>query len=288
MKLHQLEQGSPQWAAFRSEKIGASDISAISNLNSKCTPYQLWSQKLGFETVEVTYAMQEGHRIEDEAREWFHKKYGILVLPAVGTHDQNDWALASFDGLSEDKQTILEIKHVKQEFHEMACSGRVPEIYFAQVQWQMYVAGLDRAYYLSYKRENPAVVIVHRDEDFISKAIPICEEFHRCVMDSTPPPLEDRDYIDVSDSLELTELAQRYKYYAAMEREHRDKANAIKDEMKELANDRNVKGSNFKLSKYMVAGRMDYEAIMKHHNINVKNCQQFKKPGITSYRITVK
>jgi putative phage-type endonuclease len=257
------------------------------NINKDKTPYQLFCEKMGFLKVEQTLQMKQGHDIEEEARNWFHKEYGVKVHPAVATHDLHDWALASFDGINLDKEVIVEIKHVKQEFHEMALSGKVPELYYPQCQFQMYVSGWEHVHYLSYKRDKPAVVVIARDNDYISSMVEAASKFHDLLLEQLPPPLQNRDYIDVSESYELNELAQRYKYHFAAEKEHRSKAEAIKEEMKVLTNDKNVKGFGWKLTKYHVDGRLDYDAIMKNHNIDVKNCQEFKKPKITAYRITV-
>lgn len=287
MKFHSVEQGGADWHALRRRCVGASDVAPILGLNPKTTPYMLFEQKLGLSTVTQTAAMKQGHEIEDEARAWFHREYGRKVLPAVATHDVNNWVLASFDGIDEANQVIVEIKHVKQEFHEMACAGKVPDLYFPQCQWQMYVSGWENVHYLSYKRGNPAVVIVPRDNDFIAMAVPKCKEFWDCVDNLTPPELTERDYVDVSDDVQLLDMVQRYKYYSALAKEYEGKRDEIKEQIKEAACDRNVKGNGFKVSRYPVKGRLDYAAIMSHHNIDVENCQQFKKTSTVAYRITI-
>ncbi len=151
----------------------------------------------------------------------------------------------------------------------------------------MYVADYQECYYLSYKPDNPAVVIVKRDHDFMEKALQAAYEFYEFLVNRSPPPLTERDYVDMSDCKPLKDLAERYKYHSSMEREHKLRCDSLKEDIKKLANDRNIKGDGFKLTKYSIPGRMDYDKILCHHNIDIESCQEFKRPSTTAYRISV-
>lgn len=277
------EQQTPEWHDLRRKSIGASDVPKILGVSEFMTPYQLWEEKLGFSKQKQTESMRIGLEIEDEARDWFFDQTGIQVKPKVLMHPNADWAHCSLDGISESGKTIVEIKRVKKEYHEKALRGEIPLEYSAQVQWQMWVTGLDEAFYLSYNKENPVLLTIHRDEKFIIYMIEKAKEFHRWVSDLIPPPLTDRDYIDVSYNVTLSDKIERYKQYYRFHKNYEFKAAELKEEIIRDCEGKNIKCENFKMSKIVSKGRVDYEQIVSHLDIDL---EKYRKPSITSYRMS--
>jgi predicted phage-related endonuclease len=75
--------------------------------------------------------------------------------------------------LSEDNKRILEIKCIKAEYHAQALGGKVPDLYWPQVQHQLLVTGLRKLDYWSYSEstkfplpERVALVEVIPDREY--------------------------------------------------------------------------------------------------------------------------
>lgn len=284
MKLINLEQNTPEWLEFRRRRIGASEWATILGLNPHKTPLQLWEEKLGLrELPAYNERMQEGHRIEPIARQWFNESCDYNFVPKVGVHDIYDWLHASFDGIDEDTETVLEIKNVKIEYHELAKQGVVPLLYAPQVQAQMFISGYEDAYYLSWGHE-PAWVHVIFDDEFINEALPKIEEFKRCLDNLVEPELTERDYVDKSDDVFLTDKVQMYKYYQKMAKEYESKCEILKEEICSMVNHRNTKGQGFRVTKYTTQGRVDYSAIPELKDVKL---DKYRKPCTTNFRLTL-
>lgn len=285
MEAH-LVQGSQEWKSWRNKMIGASDAACILGIGF-LTPLQLWEQKLGIrEDNYCSPAMQMGLDIEDEAREWFFNETAHRVYPAVFVHDEYKWMHASFDGISDDRKIILEIKKVKKQYHEMAREGKIPEIYYPQLMHQMYVAGLNQCFYLSYQKGDEILLKVDRDDDFINEMVIKELEFKHKVDYLIQPELSEKDYEDLSHDQEIAYLMEMYKRDTEFCKAIQYRIDETKDKIREKIGDRNAKGSGWKMTKYQVQGRIDYDSILRQNNIDV-DLRQYRKPGTISYRLTV-
>src|SRR5512135_1888144 len=110
-----------QFLNSRRGKIGASEAAIIMGESPYSTPYKLWRLKLGIDVpADIQPHMQAGLDIENEARKWFHNETGIEVFPYQIQHETIPYMIASLDGISLDKMTILEIKKPSLKDHEFA------------------------------------------------------------------------------------------------------------------------------------------------------------------------
>ena len=76
----QLQQGSPEWLAYRRAKRNASESAAVMGASPWMTPYQLWLAKTGKQETTVTQAMQRGTDLEPLARALKGQKAWITGL----------------------------------------------------------------------------------------------------------------------------------------------------------------------------------------------------------------
>ena len=134
MKIN-LQQNTPEWLNFRYDKIGGSDISAILGINPWKSAYQLWKEKVTHKKIEDNENMKHGRETEEEAREFYNKKFKQQMTSAVYTYDNWDVAMASVDGISKDGTRILEIKCPVKKLDS------IEGFYLAQCQWNMMVSG---------------------------------------------------------------------------------------------------------------------------------------------------
>lgn len=281
-----MQQQSEEWLAFRKGKLTASKAPIILGLSPYASPFQLWEEELGLrEPQKSTPHMAAGLAIEDEARGWFYIKTGIGVAPKVVSHPDNPLFIASLDGISRDNQVILEIKKNNKEFHEMARSGIVHSSHNAQMQHQIYVCSLSECYYLSYRKDDEILLRVNRDNDFIKDMIEKELAFKAMVDDLISPPLTEKDYEDLSHDTQLEDMFKMHDHYAHTVKKFQEKADHMKNLIKTRAGERNVRTAQFKMSKYTVKGRVDWETF-REQECPFADVDKYRKTETVSFRIT--
>jgi putative phage-type endonuclease len=136
-----LQQGTPEWLAFRRRLRMASETPGLLGLNKYSSPERTITNKVRCIETPQTSAMAHGHEQEPIARDWYNEAFGELMRPAV-------WQLgqfgASLDGISLEGDRILEIKSPwkdprNSERWLAAEKGEYTEADYAQVQHQLYV-----------------------------------------------------------------------------------------------------------------------------------------------------
>lgn len=281
------EQGTDDWKKLRVGKCTATKLAAWMGLSPYRTAYETYCEELGLTPPqEETVYMRAGSAIEPEARRWFLHHVGIDVSPKVVFSASNGRFMASLDGISDDGQTILEIKKNNIDFHEMARSGKPHPAHNLQMQWQMFCADVVNCHYLSYRRGDEVIVVVHRDDQLISQMIAHAHDFLHSIDTKTPPPLCDRDYVDLSDVDFLKNLALQYDSDSKMAKFYQDRADATKEQIKQSCGDRCARGSGWKLTKSETKGKVDYQAILNTLDDKI-DVDLFRKDPTYTYRITV-
>lgn len=188
MKLVQIKPDTPEWLHFRRTHIGASDAISIMGMSPWKSPLELYEEKVfKFEQDENPY-MKRGKELESLALESFEKETGLVMFPMVFVHDSIPWMSASFDGITIQRDAILEIKCPgKKDYHFVEVNKKVPPKYIPQLQHQIFVSGLDFAYYYSFNGEKGIIIEVKRDQEFIDKMIEKEKQFWHCLTTFNPP-----------------------------------------------------------------------------------------------------
>lgn len=281
-------QQSEEWLKFRKGKLTASKAPIIMGLSPYQSCYELWEEELGFrEAREGSEYMKRGLEIENDARDWFFAKMGIFVEPSVEVHPTTPIFIASLDGIDKDKKNILEIKLNNNDFHENVREGKIPEFHRIQMMHQMYVTGLDQCYYISWREYDPILALVERCDETIEQMVTQELQFKYCLDTMTPPPLSERDYVDMSFHEELSQLVWEYDKHRKEAQSHEMLATANLERIKEIAGEKNIKGQNFKITKYMMKGRMNYEAVIEEL-LPGYNLEVYRKEPKICYRVSVK
>jgi putative phage-type endonuclease len=170
---------------------GVVRISADARRSKRCC-YNHGNESLAHE---ATTLAGEVLGLEEQARNAYILQTGRLVLPMVATCEVHPFISASFDGVSDDFKNIVEIKCGKAS-HKLAQHGELPRYYMAQVQQQMYVAGVQEMDYFSYNQiikpdhsfvEDKIIIPVTLDYEFVETLIEKIKEFWHCVQTNTPP-----------------------------------------------------------------------------------------------------
>lgn len=280
MLIVDVEQGSKEWLDLRKTKITATDSCIIMGASHWKTRIQLYHEKLSNDApFPPNERMQRGIDLEPIARDLFNVKSGWDMKPAVIV---NDWAMASLDGRDNSIGCIVEIKCPGEKDHAIALQGKIPDHYYPQLQHQIWVAGVQIAYYFSFDGVDGVIVKVKRDDEYIEKMIAEEFKFYTCLQQKTPPEPSDEDYIEREDDL-WQQCASKW----------RSVKNSIKDlEMEEeelrkqlifLSGESNTKGAGISLCQVQRKGNVEYAKIPELKGVDL---DKYRKGFINSWRIT--
>jgi putative phage-type endonuclease len=269
-----MQQNTPEWLEFRKNKIGASDAPIIMGLSPWKTRYRLWQEKLGLiETEAMNCSMKRGHDLEEMAREKYEEVTGNIILPEVGIHKDYEWMMASLDGISIERDIIVEIKCPGHTDHEVALNGSIPEKYWPQLQHQLAVYDLDVLHYFSFRHEDYALIEVHRDDFYIEKLIKEELRFWSQLQGMVPPELTDKDFSRRQDD-EWYTLSKRWKEakYTLQQAEELEKK--CRDDLIKASHGQSTLGCDVRVCKYFKKGVVDYSSIPAIKNLDLS---QFRK-----------
>lgn len=187
MQLVNVIQGTEAWLRFRRVHISASESGSIMGCNPYKSIIDLYEEKIfQFEQDDNPY-MLRGRRLEPIALEEFEKETGLTMYPTVVKHDTINWMAASLDGMTINRDAIVEIKCNGKTNHDLAVKGKIPKYHLCQIQHQLACTGLDFAYLFSFDGTKGIILEVKRDQEFIEKMIEKELEFWNCLQTLTPP-----------------------------------------------------------------------------------------------------
>ena len=143
-----------EWLNYRQNGIGSSEVSTILGLNPWETPYQLWRRKKGLDAPKTeNEAMIMGHLLEDAvAQRWRIATGRELIKSSSGDwlyyRKDKEFMRASPDRIywetgkpkNIDNKSVLECKTTQKQID----ADDLPKHWFVQVQWLMYVIGLNK------------------------------------------------------------------------------------------------------------------------------------------------
>lgn len=151
MKILNVIQGSPAWQAARFNHFCASDAPAMMGASSHMTRSELIRRKATGDVPAIDPMTQErfdkGHRAEAAARPIIEKLIGEDLYPTTAT-DDDDYLLASFDGVTMDGETGFEHKLFNAELIAEIRAGIVSPMYAWQMEQQILIAGLKRVLFV--------------------------------------------------------------------------------------------------------------------------------------------
>ena len=253
-------QGSEEWLKLRDDKIGSSDAPVIMEASPWKTPYQLWEDKILGRRSKPTAVMQRGLDLEQRARDLFSDMTGFLVEPAVVVHDKHEWMMASLDAREITGKYIAEIKCPGREDHEIAKSGKVPDKYYPQLQHQIEVCKLDKAYYFSFDGNEGILVEVNRDQKYIIKLIEKEKVFWEQLQNLTPPQLGDKDFKVMDNDIWDTYASQWITLNTQL-KELEKREQELRERLISMSRNQNCKGKGVKVAKILKKGNIDYSKI---------------------------
>ena len=271
-----LIQQTAEWHEMRRSKIGASDAAIIMEESPWKTPFQLWCQKVQSGSIpEKSIALLRGIELEPIARQRFMDMTGICVSPDVIINPNNNWMMASLDGIDEEKKNIVEIKCPGKEDHSSASEGIIPRKYYPQLQHQLEVCALDMAYYFSFDGIEGVIIKIYRDDKYIKNMISKEKEFWDRIQDFRPPMLIERDYV-YKDNEIWNNTASEWKNLNRQIIQLESRRDELKDILVSQCAQRNSRGGGLKVSKVLRKGAIGYGEIPELIGIDLESYR--KKP----------
>lgn len=144
------------WLAARTRGIGGSDIGAICGVSPYSSARQIYFSKTGQFTDSNTIGpaqqdrMHFGHMLEPVVADEYARRTGAILYNADLTLCQKDypWALANVDRLILSVERVpvgvLECKTTSEYGNSEWENGDLPISYIYQLNWYMWITGLDR------------------------------------------------------------------------------------------------------------------------------------------------
>lgn len=266
-----IDQNTPEWEAFRKDKIGASDAPIIMGISPYKTPFKLWQEKVGIVQPDPeTFPQKEGKRKEPLARAVLERELGMPLVPSVRLHKSIPWLMASLDAMDMEGHAIAEIKCPGKHDHDLALSGQIPDKYFPQLQHQMEVCDLEMAYYFSFDGEKGIVLKVFRDDKYIKHLLQEEEIFFSHMQNLEPPPLTDKDY-QMQDGPQWKKLASRFIHVSSELQNLQREEKAIREQLISMCDGQSSMGGGVKVSKCIRKGNVDYSQIPELKGLNLES-----------------
>ena len=160
----ELEQGSPEWHAWRSDGIGATNAKVAMGKHGK-----------GFDKL---------LRVKAEARTKYISRTGTIVKPVCVQSTKYKWLRASLDGLTEDHSAAVEIKCGARVYEIADETASIPDYYYPQTQHILAVTGLWSLDFWCHWPGSPDLLVnVPRNDDYIKNLLEKEEAFWNMVLD---------------------------------------------------------------------------------------------------------
>jgi putative phage-type endonuclease len=214
-----------EWLAERRNHIGASDVAAILGMDPRRGPLSVYESKVHGHSQEDNDWMRFGRDVEGAIANMYEVKTGRLAQDQGATslqyHPDISFLASTLDRITFkgvpgdfEKHMLepgapLELKNIGY-FTSAKAYEEDPHIHHQiQLQIQMACFGSDWG---SLAALFPGYNLVWKDlprnDEFLAAAYPVLEEFWKCVVDRTPPPVESYRDLEVVKRLWPTDSGE--------------------------------------------------------------------------------
>lgn len=283
-----LDQGSAEWLNFRKQRIGASEVSTICGVNPYKTPYTLWLEKTGRKDPDpINSFMEYGTKTEPLVRSMIEDQENISLSPAVYV-SHCDRFLASLDAVDDKETVIYEIKCPKDETAlKWMQANKVPEMYIYQIQFQMFISEIDKAYFVALHNDGLWIKEIKRDAKLINNILYKVEEFWGYIKSDTHPELGANE----SMVIESVEFDLKAIAFVNLHTESKKVNEALKEARNALLEESDggpCENDQVMITYREIKGPYDIDKIVKHYNLDLNELENFRKPSVISAYVNVK
>lgn len=168
--IHNLVQGTNEWAEHRSSHFNASEAPVVLGVSKYQSRSELLHEKATGISKEVNAATQaifdDGHRFESAARPLAEKIIGEeLFAPTASVEIDGLRLSASFDGVTMMEDVIWEHKTKNQKLSESLSSGVIPDEYKPQLEQQLLIMGAEKCLFMASNGDHETAVYAWYESD---------------------------------------------------------------------------------------------------------------------------
>ena len=293
-----------EWLEHRQKSIGGSDASAILGMNTYCSPYTVWADKLGkLPPKEDNEAMRLGRDLEDYVAKRFTEKTGKKVRREnnIITNPDFPYAHANVDRMVVGEDAGLECKTTSAMNLKRFKNGEYPENYYCQCVHYLMVTGAKR-WYLAVLILGVGFMdfVIERDEGEIAALAKSEEAFWEYVKTNTPPMTDGSDstsetlttiYPESNDNtVNLVAYEDSLTQYIAIGKQI-DELKKLKDEMANNVKSFMGEAGKGESNKFKVSWSSSVRTTFDHKkfaadNPNLDLTQYYKSSNARTFRVT--
>jgi predicted phage-related endonuclease len=227
---------TPEQKLFRSKCIGGSDVKVIMSGEPEAV-LKLWRIKRGEEQdedLDDVLAVQMGTFTEPLNERWFTKNTGRIVTNQQQQLLSKEYPFmgCTLDGLTDDGETVFEMKHVSAYSKE----DEILDRYLPQLHHNMIVCGLEKAVLSVFFGNNKWEKFeVKKDEIYAAILVGAVERFWKSIKSGEPPvtiqvsaPVAAVRRVDMSGSNEWASFASQLKDNAKQYKAYESASKGIK------------------------------------------------------------
>jgi len=228
-----IKQRTPEWVVWRDLGLGGSDIPVIMNVSPWRDAPTLFDEKKGLKAKDdMSYIQRLGDVAEAKIAPWLKENYDLDMKPICCERTgERSWQRVSLDGW-DGGDIISEYKYASKKDHALVLSeNRVPDKYWPQVQYQLYVTNAEKLIYVSYweKGDDYAAVVVKPDYDYQKIIIERAKDFWDALHEGKKPIAPTKETEGDADWVKQAEITKLAKIKA-------DEADLLyKDELVKLS-----------------------------------------------------
>jgi putative phage-type endonuclease len=212
------EQQHKEMLERRHNTIGASDVGKIMNLSDYGCATLVYREKKGMlPPKEESWPLLRGSALEPVVLSILRKKHPHLEIlegnKIVCVHKEYDFLQCNVDAMiinPDGTKTGCEIKNISPYNKDKWQDGAVPDDYYAQCQFSMYITGLNRwRLAVSFDCE-PLEYFIDKDDDFILDMQGQILNF-KMMLDNNQQPLLDTNYYNEETFMALYPAGTKHK-----------------------------------------------------------------------------
>lgn len=283
MRIVNIAQRGPGWQEWRQEGITATDAVVLVGKSPHKTFWRLWAEKTGYalpEDLSQNPNVQRGVELEDLARMTLEAQWGDILLPVCAESSVNPLLRASLDGLNAAGESV-ELKCPSESVWRDVCSNlersEAYQLYYPQVQHQINIIGAKRGWMVFFFHDGKSSALkvfeVARDPGLIQEIEEKAEAFWTAVQKKKEPAKDPERDVFIPKGVEAANwiyAAEEYRFFESeilslKERLEKlqEKQNSSLQRLKEIMGDYyNADYCGVRITKYTVAGRIDYKKIL--------------------------
>ena len=283
------KQGSKEWLNKRVGRVTGSIAGAILDVSKFKTRKQVLRDMVRayhgmpseFKDNNIT---QYGKHAEKHAVGMFEMKTG-LDTEECGFFEKDEWLGASPDRLIPEMGAVLEIKCPYGKFGTAEFSEILPE-YYAQIQLEMYCAGVDACYFMQWSPQGYHISSFLSSREWLDENLPKLRDFwENEFLREIHNPAHLEPLRKTIDSEHALHLADEYTDLGAMEKSIEARKKEILAELVDLAGNKNAVVGGHKLTEVERDGGTDYKKAVEKYCPDA-DLAPFKKKSSKYWRLS--